>query len=296
MNSSYFVIALLKCSGIGTAKALKFILKYNKNLDSCMKNVNEIVNHDEFKLNMDRSVNEVQSNLNKNINLITIFDKEFPSRLYTISEPVLYLYYMGDVSLLNMDSVTIIGTRHPNETSVVQTKFIAEKISKKYVVVSGLALGIDSIVHQTTLDFSGKTIAVLPSSIDNIQPISNRQLAKNIVEKCGLLISEYSTGNQISKFNYAKRDRIQAALASVLIVTEAKEDSGTMIAVEKAFKEFKNVYQLSSNNNSKINKSFDIDDDFMKLIDDSVINYKNLEEEKINKLLNDNTIKQIALF
>ena len=74
------------------------------------------------------------------------------------------------------------------------------------------------------------------------------------------------------------------------------DSSYNMIAVGKAIKEFKNVYQLSSNNNSKINKSFDIDDDFMKLIDDSVINYKNLEEVKINKLLNDNTIKQIALF
>ena len=221
MSNSEFIIALLKCPGIGPSKALKYIIENDLSLEKCISNIDKIVSNEDFDIYLEEAKKEIESNKKKDIKIITILDDSFPSKLYTISDPILYLYYYGNISLLNEPSVAIIGTRHPSEKSI------------NYVIVGGLALGIDTIGHKTSIDCGGKTIAVLPTPIDDIQPRSNKGLANEIVMNDGLLVSEYSTGIPLSNFNYAKRDRIQAALADIIIVPEAKEDSGTMITIKK---------------------------------------------------------------
>ena len=294
MNKSEFIIALLKCPGIGSAKAFKYIINNNFSIENCYSNIEQIISKDIFDTNINVAKKEIQENKNKEIDIITIFDDNFPSKLYTISDPVLYLYYQGNISLLNNLSVAIIGTRHPSDESIDKTKIITKVLANKYTIVGGLALGIDAIGHQTTIDCGGKTIAVLPSSIDDIQPRSNKELAKNIIANNGLLVTEYPFGTKLSIFNYAKRDRIQAALSDVIIVPEAKENSGTMIAVKKAYKEKKNVYQLDDNNNKEIKESISLNDNYIKIIDTAIIN--NQKEEKIKYTLINNNNEQISLF
>lgn len=296
MNSSVFVLALLKCPGIGSTKAFKYIADNKFSLEKCISNIEKIITKDEFDEYINLANAEIKLNKNKNIDIVTIFDSVFPSKLYNISDPVLYLYYYGNIELLNNPSVAIIGTRHPSLESISSTEVISKAISERYTIIGGLALGIDTIGHQIAVDNGGKTIAVLPSGIDNIQPKSNRELAKKIATKGSLLVSEYSAGTQLSNFNYAKRDRIQAALADVVIVPEAKEDSGTMIAVRKAYKENKKVFQLSSNSNQMIKDTISLNDNYMKIIEDTVSNNQIIEKEKNNKYINQNINEQISLF
>lgn len=149
--------------------------------------------------------------------------------------------------------------------------------------MGGLALEIDKIGYETSIENSGKTIAVLPSSIDNIQPAGNKELARMIVKNGGLLVSEYPVGSTLSIFNYPKRDRIQAALSNVIIVPEAKEESEIMITVNKAIKEGKKVYQLETNENSKILNNISVStnllDVLQKDVSNDLINQKNKKEK-----------------
>ena len=296
MNSSCFIITLLKCPGIGSTKALNYIVDNNFSLEKCITNIEKIIPKTEFDLYADIAKTEIELNKNKNIDIVTIFDSLFPSKLYNISDPVLYLYYFGNIKLLNSPSVAIIGTRHPSLKSISDTKAISKIISEKYAIVGGLALGIDTIAHQTAIDNKGKTIAVLPSSIDNIQPKSNTELAKRIAKSGSLLVSEYSSGTTLSKFNYAKRDRIQAALADTIIVPEANEDSGTMIAIRKAYKENKKVFQVLGNNNQMIKDTISLDDNYIKVIDDAVSKNQIIEKEKNKQYVNHTNNEQMSLF
>ena len=109
------------------------------------------------------------------------------------------------------------------------------------------------------IDVKGKTIAVLPSSCDNIQPSSNRELANSILLNGGLLISEYSFGSKVSKYNFPRRDRIQSLLSSVVLIIQASDDSGTMIATKKSLKDGKFVYAIKGNQLTIVNRYIDVD-------------------------------------
>lgn len=301
-DRNIFLLALLKCKGIGKAKALRYILENNFNYELCIKNINNIVKKEEFNDNIEKSKNEIKLNLSKNIKIITVFDKEFPYKLYTIKDPILYLYYLGNINIINKKSIAIIGTRNPQENSIESAKKATNIFCKKYVIVSGLALGIDCIAHNITLEKNAETIAVLPSGLDNIQPSTNKELARRIVKNGGCLVSEYSIGEKLNKFNYAQRDRIQSALSNAILVIEAKEKSGTMIAVKKSILEGKPVFQLVHNNNKLINENIDLDNilNIEKVYKSIDLDFKNenikfeLMKRKIKNDEEDN--KQISFF
>lgn len=299
MKNEELILVLLKCPHVGNKRVSRFIVENNFSLEKCISNINDIVSKEDFDHYLIEAKEELKLNRNKNIKIITMLDDKYPSKLYTVSEPVIYLYYYGNIDLLNEPSVAIIGTRHPSKEFEEQTRIITKEVSKKNVIVGGLALGIDTVGHETSLDNNGKTIAVLPAGIDNIQPTSNKELARRIVRNSGLLVSEYSVGTEISTYNYPMRDRIQAALADVIIVPEAQPKSGTMITVNSAYKEGKKVYQLVDNKNEEIKDNISIEDNYLKTIEDDInINKKN-EDNKYKKLIdlaNAKSQKQISLF
>lgn len=298
MNKNTFIVALLKCKGIGNKKALNYIIENKFLFTSCVENLNQLVNINEFNLHYEEAKKEINLNLKNNISIVSIFDSLFSSKLYTITDPILYLYYRGNIQLLSTKSIAIIGTRHPTDLSIESTKKITRLLAKKYTIIGGLALGIDKIGHETAIEEKGYTIAVLPSSIDKILPSSNQSLANKIVENGGLLLSEYSIGTEVFKFNYVKRDRIQSALSNLILIPEAKENSGTMITVKNALMEGKKVYQLTTNtNNNSITNTVTLDDDIISIFDKDIT--KDIENEisKKNKLYNyRGTVKQISIF
>ena len=301
MDNKY-IIALLKCKGIGNTRLFEFIKEQDFNIDKIKINLNKLISNDDYNnfiQILSDAEYEIEANEKKGIKLITILDEKFPSKLYTISDPVLYLYYKGNIDLINTLSVAIIGTRNPNELSKENSYKLSSNLSKQgYTIISGLALGIDAIAHKSCVENKGKTIAVLPSGIDNIQPTSNRGLAEEIINSNGCLVSEYPIGTVLNKFNYAKRDRIQSALSNVIIVPEANEKSGTMIAVNKSKKEGKPVFQLTTNDNKFIDNSIDIEkEDYLytikRAVELDVQKEKQKELDIINSKMNN---EQISLF
>ena len=294
-----FVLALLKCKKIGSTKAYEFIKENKFDIDKMKLNLEKFVGSFEFN-NFNRYLKEANEEIKKNrlseINIITLLDDRFPTKLYNTSDPILYLYYKGNIDLLNDKSIAVIGTRHPTEKSIELTKRITKEIvDNGYVVIGGLALGIDSVGHQTSIDNHGKTIAVLPTGLDNIQPSSNKKLANEILNNNGCLISEYSVGTTLNTFNFAKRDRIQTALANAIFVGEANEKSGTMIAVNKAIKENISVFQFATNENKIIKNNIDVNcGNIDEMFNSADNNYKN--EISKSEIINEKCEEQISLF
>lgn len=293
-----YIIALLNCKGIGTTKLYNYIKKNNFDVEKIKNNIINFIEDEDyrnFETYLSLAEKEINDNYKKGISLITLFDEGFPTKLYVSNEPVLYLYYKGNINLLNEKTVTIIGTRKPDDYSIQMTKKVTKEISdKSYVIASGLALGIDTVAHQSCLEAGGKTIAVLPSSIDNIQPKSNTKLAQLIVEKKGCLITEYPSGSVVNKYNFARRDRIQSLLANCVIIPQANEKSGTMIAVKKSFKDNKKVFQFSTNNNKFIKDTIDVQNNdylntIVKIVEES-FSQKKRKEDLVEKTFEQSTL------
>lgn len=126
-------------------------------------------------------------------------------------------------------------------------KLAYELSEKGVVIVSGLALGIDSVAHQAALDAGGTTLAVLASGVDNVTPRSHIGLAKKIIAAGGAIISEYEPGTEARDFQFLARNRIVSGLADAVIVTEAASRSGTLATVSHALNQGKEVFVVPGN-------------------------------------------------
>lgn len=139
------------------------------------------------------------------------------------------LYLLGTMPDSSWPSVAIIGTRKPTTYGQEVGYRLAFELAKRgVVIVSGLALGTDSIAHKAALDAGGTTVAVMPGGLDSVYPRSNFALAKRILQNGGALVSEYAAGTQPYPGNFVARNRIVAAIASGVLVVEAAAKSGTM--------------------------------------------------------------------
>ena len=261
MNTKEFVLALSKVKRWGLTKVANYVIKHGYDFEECLNFLELELDSNElrsFNDNLLIAQEEIKTNENKNIKLLTLFDNNFPKKLCECSEPVIYLFYVGDISLLSSKCLTIVGTRNPTEPFIS----LGEKVTKYYAskgitIVSGLALGCDTIAHRATLDVKGKTIAVLPSALDKIVPTQNKELARDIVRNGGLVISEYSVTSIMNKFNYPQRDRIQSLISNISIIIQSKNDGGTMIAAKKSLKDGKNVFAIKGNQLEVVNNYLD---------------------------------------
>ncbi|MDB2388266.1 DNA-protecting protein DprA [Alphaproteobacteria bacterium] len=187
--------------------------------------------------------NKSKSLINKNIEnnnvIITYGDNNYPKKIRNIEDPPLILYAKGNVHALENDnSVAVIGKRKVSKYGYNASYKVGFDLAKNnIVVVSGLALGCDTQAHKGCVDANGIGVAVLAHGLDQIHPSSNKKLVDQIVEKNGLLISEYPLGSSPSKFNYVERDRIQSGLSDAVMILETDEIGGTMKTVKFAEKQ-----------------------------------------------------------
>ena len=168
---------------------------------------------------------------------VTVFDDEFPEKLRSLGgkkPPIIYA--RGAIEALKRPGLAVVGTRHPSLISVKAGRSMVEYAIKQSnpIIISGLANGCDEVAHTAALDAGGITVAVLPSGFDNIMPISNRPLAKRILENNGCLISEYLPQTEPINAYFVRRDSLIAALAAGTLVIECEEKSGTMHTVDAA--------------------------------------------------------------
>jgi len=164
-------------------------------------------------------------------------DQHYPEMLRNYHKAPQAIYYKGDHALFNAPCIAIIGTREPTELGKNIAYRIAQFFAREgYTIVSGLARGIDTAAHRGTLSVAGgRTIAILGTSLRNIYPRENTQLAHEIAER-GLLYTEYDTDTYEPK-RFFERDHLQAAQSIAVIPVQAGADSGTLHTVRSAIKQ-----------------------------------------------------------
>lgn len=185
-----------------------------------------------------------------NIKIININEREYPQALKKIYDPPISLYVKGNIEKLNNKNIGIVGCRECTTYGKKSAEYFSYNLSKQNInIVSGLAKGIDSYAHLGSLN-TGNTIAVLGNGLDMIYPKENLELANEIIKRGGTIISEYPCGTKPDKMKFPARNRIISGISSGIIVIEAKEKSGTLITVDFALEQGRDVFVVPGNINS----------------------------------------------
>lgn len=179
------------------------------------------------------------------INKIEINSKEYPKSLLNISNPPKILYALGNVTLLHKPSIAIVGSRKISDYGIKNCRYFAKELAIRNIpIVSGMAIGADSIAHLEAIKLNAPTIAVLGTGFNNIFPKENISLMHSIIEKNGLILTECEPDVDFNSKNFPKRNRIISGLALGVLVIEAAYRSGTSITVNFAKKQGKKVFAV----------------------------------------------------
>lgn len=162
------------------------------------------------------------------IQILSLADPLYPEPLRLLSDAPPLLYLKGQLPPLAR-AVACVGTRKPTHWGLVAAQRICSTLaSEGCTLISGLAQGIDAIVHQAALDAGTPTVAVLPCSLDQISPRKHAALADAIVQKGGALLSEQPPGTRIQKSHFVRRNRLISGLARATLILQAASGSGTL--------------------------------------------------------------------
>ncbi len=199
----------------------------------------------------DKVRTEMDNTLKNNARLITLNDKTYPEGLKRIADAPPVLYVKGEIKNDDKYAIAIVGSRTPTFYGMKTADEISQKLSSYgLTIVSGMARGIDTISHKGALKAKGRTIAVLGSGIDVPYPLENKGLMSTIASS-GSVISEFPLGTKPNKENFPRRNRIISALSLGVVVIEAAVDSGSLITVDYALEQGKEIFALPGNITSK---------------------------------------------
>jgi len=171
---------------------------------------------------------------------ITILDEDYPEKLQQLAKAPYVLFYIGDKDLLKQPAVAVVGSRQASSYGIKATREIVEILKDEFVIVSGMAKGIDAVSHWQ----AERTIGVLGNGLDVNYPRQN-QLLYDYMRKYQLLISEYPLGSGPERYHFPFRNRIIAALSDKIIVTQATRHSGALITVNEGLNLNRDIYALS---------------------------------------------------
>ncbi len=257
MNKTEFLLRLKMQKGLSYLKILQVMQQMPPDEDvdhewlSCLELPDELILKVESAFFNDRFESAIER-VQRQFKIITFFDDLYPVKLREIYRPPVLLFAMGDLGLLEREITVIVGSRTPTTYSrQVIENLMPELLRRKQVIASGLAQGVDAIAHQTTLNYGGKTIAVVGNGLNYFYPQGNMDLQRAIAKK-GLLLSEYLPDTPPKPFRFPERNRILAGICKNVIVTEAKEHSGSLITANLALQENRNVYAIPGQINSPL--------------------------------------------
>ena len=230
---------------------------------------------------------EIENNLN-------------PQNLRKIEKPPKQLYILGNENILDEKGIAIVGTRKCTNYGKNMTQFFAKQlISYGLNIISGMAIGIDTIAHKTAIDLNYKTIAVLPSGFNNIYPKENEKLVDKIIENGGCVVSEYEPNIKPDSKNFLERNRIVSGLSIGTLIIEGGYRSGTSVTARMTKQQGKPVFCVPS---SLENKKGIITNNLIKQGNFLVCNAEDIIEQypqyewKKQELYKDNNIEEDEKF
>lgn len=182
----------------------------------------------------------------KKFPVLSILDSNHPLELKEIYNPPVLLFYQGNIELLSKPKLAVVGARQASQIGCQSVKKIIKETNNQFVIVSGLARGIDTAAHVSALKNGGSSIAVIGSGLDVYYPTENKKL-QEYMSYNHLVLSEYFTGEQPLKFHFPERNRIIAGLCQGIVVAEAKMRSGSLITCERALEEGREVFAIPGN-------------------------------------------------
>lgn len=222
---------------------------------------------------------------------------EFPDKLKNIKKSPKQLYFIGNIKLLYEDSFAVIGTRNITKYGIKNCKFFSKELVLRNIpIVSGMAIGTDAMAHQTALDYSGKTIAVLGGGLEKIFPPENYNLFERIIKNDGLVLTEYENNLLATKEHFPLRNRIVSAISEGVLVIEAGYRSGTSITIRYAREQEKLVFAIPGRIDSVygvgVNKIIKEGAILTTSIEDILVNYPQFMNRKCKKDVNKIIIKK----
>lgn len=186
----------------------------------------------------------------KGIAVIHLNHIYYPPQLKHISDPPICLYIKGNLTSVCFDEppkgdyfISIVGTRMPTSYGIRITKIFTSDLCRAgFVVVSGMAMGVDAIVHKTAIELGGRTIAVLGCGVDVVYPSVNKTIYDDIVSKGGIILSEFPPGRTVLKGLFVARNRIISGLSQGVCIIEGTNRSGSLITARYAAEQGKDVF------------------------------------------------------
>ncbi len=250
MSDMKYWIWLLQVMGSHNIKSGQLIEKYGSVEDAYLaikdgkeKSLSKSENKNAKKIRIEQSEKIIEQCERTGVDIITIEDEKYPNRLKGIYNPPIILFCMGDISFIDNEvAITVVGTRKPSHYSLQVAREICGNLANiGAVLVSGFALGIDSVAHGEALSHREKTVAVLGCGIDYDYPTSNTKL-KRIIAKNGAVISEFLPGTPPLGPNFPQRNRILSGLSLGTLVIEAHKRSGALITAELSIQQGRDLF------------------------------------------------------
>lgn len=233
-KATYKLLVLRAIKGIGNAKLTKIASALD--FDACdvetlyQAYTKKRLEQQELKSAIEHAEQQIELAVANNTKIISFLDQDYPPLMLDAYDRPVIIYVKGKLDL-DKKCYAVIGSR--NNTKVgeeIAKRIVSYCVKKEVGIVSGLALGIDSIAHRAALDNNGYTIAILGHGLDSIYPSDNSALAQEILDKGGALISEYDFKVNVSRFTLVARDRIQAAMSEKVIMIESSVIGGSLHA------------------------------------------------------------------
>lgn len=266
MEKDYY-LAFSQCLGIGP-KRFEMLLKQFGSAKAAFLATNPEIRElfgqyiagvfSKFKNEFDPALAKAELE-EKNIVFIEQNSDVYPTYLKQISDPPIGLYVRGDIGSFDSEEAlyfSIVGTRRPTSYGIqIAKRFAKELTDCGFVIVSGMALGIDAQAHIGCLDGNGKTIAVLGCGVDVVYPAVNKDLYERILKSQGLVVSEFPPGHLVSPGLFVARNRIVSGISKGVLVVEGAKDSGALITARYAAKQGKDVFATPAPITSEVSEA-----------------------------------------